>query len=374
MVYTPTWKVLIICSAIGLAAATVGCSSTSAERAELRAARLLEEQREQERLDRQRLAGLESGLARSLEPSVYAARADDTLANLLGSGETVFSALSAAIRRDFLGADSGAAHPSLGGAYVKSVADDGAGGFRVALVIDGRESVVHFRAEETNARNVALGEAEDNLTAYTLFPWTHSFRADPNDPSTDGSYTYDYLDLKGWTAGAVAWNQIRGFVAYGARTMAENLAGRASYQGRVQAEFWNTDDPDWNTQTRLLGTLHLEANLDDGEIRGRIDDLLAQPPGTATYRPMAAGNVIDIASTPIDAARFSAAWVGNDPNVNAAPDETIHGFSGHLLGEFYGPAAEEIGGVMGGRRAATDSTPEQFLIGGFHGSRPGPGQ
>lgn len=374
MACTPTWKVLMICSAIGLAAAMVGCSSTSAELAELRAAKLLDEQREQERLDRQRLAGLEGGLARSPEPSVYAASADDTLANLLGSGETVFSALSAAIHRDFLGADSGAAHPSLGGAYVKSVAGDGAAGFRVALVIDRRESLVHFRAEETNARNVALGEAGDNLTAYTLFPWTHSFRADPNDPSTDGSYTYDYLDLKGWTAGAVAWNQIRGFVAYGARTMSENLSGQAGYQGRVQAEFWNADDPNWNTQTRLLGMLHLQANLDAGEISGRIDELLAQAPGAATYQPMAAGNVIDIASTPIDAGRFIAAWVGNDPNVNAAPDETIRGFSGNLLGEFYGPTAEEIGGVIGGRRAATDSTPEQFLIGGFHGSQPGPGQ
>lgn len=374
MVYTPTWKVLMICSAMALAAAMVGCSSTSAELAELRAAKLLGEQREQERLDRQRLAGLEGGLARSLEASVYAASADDTLANLLGGGEMVLSALSAAIRRDFLGADSGAAHPSLGGAYVKSVAGDGAGGFRVALVIDGRESVVHFRAEETNARNLALGEAEDNLTAYTLFPWTHSFRTDPNDPSTDGSYTYDYLDLKGWTAGAVAWNQIRGFVVYGARTRSENLSGQAGYQGRVQAEFWNADDPNWNTQTRLLGTLHLQANLDAGEISGRIDGLLAQPPGTATYQPMADGNVIDIASTPIDAARFIAAWVGNDANVNAAPDETIRGFSGNLLGEFYGPAAEEIGGVIGGRRAATDSTPEQFLIGGFHGSQPDPGQ
>ena len=374
MVDAPTWKVLMICSAIALAAAMVGCSSTSAELAELRAAKLLEEQREQERLDRQRLAGLEGGLARSPEPSAYAASADDTLANLLGGGEMAFSALSAAIRRDFLGADSGTAHPSLGGAYVKSVAGDGAGGFRVALVIDGRESLVHFRAEETNARNIALGEAEDNLTAYTLFPWTHSFRADPNNPSTDGSYTYDYLDLKGWTAGAVAWNQIRGFVAYGVRTTSENLSGRAGYHGRVQAEFWNADDPNWNTQTSLLGTLHLQANLDEGEISGRIDELLARPPGAATYQPMADGNVIDIASTPIDAARFIAAWTGSDANVNAAPDETIRGFSGNLLGEFYGPAAEEIGGVIGGRRAATDSTPEQFLVGGFHGSQSGPGQ
>ena len=365
------WKMAAI-SVVGLlTAAIAGCSSTGSELPESVVAQMVEEQRVQERLDRQRLAGVEGGLASSLQSSAFAASADDTVASLLLDGDTVFSALSGAIRRDFLGTDSGAAHPSLGGAYVKSLAGDGANGFRVAIVVDGRESVVHFRAEETNARNITLGEAQDNLTIYTLFPWTHSFRGDPNDPSTDGAYAYDYFDLKGWSAGSVAWNQIRGFVAYGARTMPENLAGRADYQGRVQAEFWNADDPNWNTQSRLIGTLNLAANLDDGEISGQIDELLAQYPGDAKYQPMADGNVIDIASTAIDEGRFVAEWVGNDPNANAAAGETIRGFSGNVLGELYGPAGEEIGGVISGRRDATDSTPEQFLIGGIHGSQPG---
>ena len=109
---------------------------------------------EQRRLDNQRLAGIEGGLARSLQPSVYAASADDTLANLLPGGETVFSALSAAIRRDFLSTDYGAVHPNLGAVYVKSVSSDGAGGFRVTFVIDGRESVAHFGAEEINSQGI----------------------------------------------------------------------------------------------------------------------------------------------------------------------------------------------------------------------------
>ena len=104
------------------------------------------------------------------------------------------------------------------------------------------------------------------------------------------------LSLKGWSAGSVPWNQIRGYVTYGARTMPENLSGRADYQGQVQAEFRNADDPSWNTQINLLGTLHLEANLHDGEISGRIDELLTRPPGVARYQPLADGNVIDIAS------------------------------------------------------------------------------
>ena len=363
-------KMAVVSVVALLAAVMAGCSSTGSGLSESAVAQRLEERLEQERLDRQRLAGVEGGLASSLQPSVYAASTDDTLASLIKGGDTVFSALSAAIYRDFLGADSGPEHPHLGGAYVKSVAGDAADGYRVVFVIDGRESAVDFRAEETNARNITLGEAQDNLTIYTLFPWTHSFRGDPNDSSTGGSYSYDYFDLRGWSAGSVAWNQIRGFVAYGARTMPENLAGRADYQGRVQAEFWNADDPNWNTQSRLIGTLRLAANLGDGEISGQIDELLAQYPGDTKYQPMADGNVIDIASTSINEARFVAQWVGNDPNADAAAGETIRGFSGNVLGEFYGPAAEEIGGVISGRRDATESTPEQFLIGGMHGSQP----
>lgn len=372
MVRFMIWKLVVVFVFGVLPAVMAGCSTSGSEVSESMVAEMLEQQREQEKLDRQTLAGLEGGLASSLQASAYAAGADDTLAGLLLDGDTVFSALSAAIHRDFLGTDSGAAHPSLGGAYVKSVAGDGADGRRVVFVVDGRESVVHFRSEETNARAITLGEAEADLTPYTLFPWTHSFRGDPNDPSTDGSYAYEYFDLKGWSAGSVAWNQIRGFVTYGARTLPGNLSGRADYQGRVQAEIWNADDPDWNTQTRLIGTLHLAANLDDAEIKGRIDELLAQPPGAARYEPMADGNVIDIAGASIVEARFVADWIGADPDMDAAPGETIRGFSGTLLGEFYGPAAEEIGGVMGGRRAGTDGAPEQFLSGGFHGSGPGP--
>ena len=366
-----TRNVMVVCSVVVLSAATIGCSISDGL-----TERQLEARKEQQRLDNQQLAGIEGGLARSLQPSVYAASADDTLANLLPGGETVFSTLSAAIRREFLSANYGAVHPELGAAYVKSVSSDGAGGFRVTFVMAGRESAVHFRAEEINARDIFLGASEDNLTPYTLFSWTGSFRANPDDPSTadltDGSSMYDYFDVNGWSAGSTAFKQRRGYATYGVRTPPENLSGRATFEARVQAEIWNADSPNWNTQTWLHGTLHLEANLDDGEIAGQIDELLTRPPGITAYQPLADGNVIDIASTPIDEARFAADWVGNDPNGDAAPGDTIRGFSGKILGEFYGPAAEEIGGVLSGRRDATDTTPEQFLIGGFHGSQSEP--
>ena len=257
---------------------------------------------------------------------------------------------------------------------MKSVSSDGDGGFRVNFVIDGRESLAHFPAYRFGT-TLFQGGAQDNLTGYSLWSWTDSFKARPDETEailrTDGSSYYDYFDINGWQAGTSGIGNFRGFVTYGARTLPADLpAGRASYEGRLLGEMWNADASGWGTQTWVRGALQLEANFDDGKVSGRIDGLQFQPQGEARY-DLSDGNVVDIASTPIGEARFVAEWVGNDSNRNAAPHETIAGFSGALIGEFYGPEADELGGVLSGRRGATDTAPEQYLIGGFGGSQPG---
>ena len=42
---------------------------------------------------------------------------------------------------------------------------------------------------------------------------------------------------------------------------------------------------------------------------------------------------------------------------SADPNYSIRGFSGNMLGEFYGPAAEEVGGVLNGNRAVIATAP-----------------
>ena len=102
------------------------------------------------------------------------------------------------------------------------------------------------------------------------------------------------------------------------------------------------------------------------EISGRIDGIHipSWATGSGEAEPLDASNAIDIASTAIDQARFNAPWVGSGP-MDATPHETLHGFTGTILGEFYGPAAEEVGGVLSGSRAAMGDVPEQFINGGF---------
>ena len=130
MTSRPACGLVVVCSAVLLSAAMASCHGTSADLTASGIARL-EERREQERLDRQRLAGLDGGLARSLQPSLYAESEEDTLANLLPGGDADFSALSAALWRDYLAADHGTAQPDVGSAYVKSVSSDGERGFFV---------------------------------------------------------------------------------------------------------------------------------------------------------------------------------------------------------------------------------------------------
>lgn len=366
----------VVCSVVGLCIALMGCSS-SGSLTELEVVEKLTERAEQIRLDNQRLAGLEHGLARSLQASVFAESAEARLASLLPGGEIVFSALSAALHLDSLGVDRGAAHPALGAAYVKSVASDGERGFRVTFVIDGWESAIHFEADQYyEQRQQFRGESEDKLTPYWLWSWTDSFQPDHNNPSatdrTDGSSTYDYLDVNGWAVGA-GYTIYRGYATYGLRTLPERLSGTVTYEGRMQAEWQGADDPNSSGRTWLRGDLRLEANLGEAEISGRFDRLLVRPPDVRHYQPMAEGNTVDIASTSIDEARFTANWTGDGPDIQASPNETIRGFSGTILGEFYGPTAEEIGGVLSGRRVATDTTPEQVLIGSFHGLQREPG-
>ena len=61
--------------------------------------------------------------------------------------------------------------------------------------------------------------------------------------------------------------------------------------------------------------------------------------------------------------QFTATLTGGDSNANAAMDESLAGYEGSVLGEFYGPAAEEVGGVFTASRA------DRALVGSLGGER-----
>ena len=320
----------------------------------------------------QTAAGRDDGISASQDPAVYADNSSDSLSNLLPDVDTAFAPLSAAIQRDYDNYES--VQLGEGAAFVKSISSDGAQGFNVTYVIDGRDSVVNLTADDWSDQwgsyfvNKRGANSNYWFNEYWLWAHTGSFYDDPND-RTSGSSEFDYFDINGWTLSR--WGDtFEGVSVYGARS--ENLpTGSATYEGRITARVWEGDDPGYPSgQTRVWGNLALNADFDNSAIDGLIDGLGTEPSdNSAPSEQMAAGNSIVISNGMIADGRFSADWAGNDTDASSALEDSIRDFAGTMMGEFYGPAAEEVGGVMGGSRAATPSDPVALNFVGAFGAK-----
>lgn len=325
------------------------------------------------------IPGRDDGISVSTGAAVYADSSEDTLANLLPDGDTAFAPLSAALVFDW-GQNEVRATES-GGAWLKSIQSDGANGFRLTYVIDGRESQVEFAADDwsadDSAYNVNRGPGGTN---HYLWSFTDSIYADPDD-RTSGSSEFDYFDINGWAI-YPSGDGFRGISTYGARTRAADMpAGGATYEGRLAARIWDGDDLDYPSGiTDVGGNLTLEADFDQSSISGRIDGIYVRPENTGERLYLGEGNSLEISNGRIVQSWFDADWVGVDttdgsvtctaigcspPADDTNPGDSLRGFEGTIEGEFYGPAAEEVGGVLGGHRAATDTTPDQYIHGAF---------
>ena len=303
------------------------------------------------------------GLVANPSASFIAKSAADTRDSALASGETL-APLTVGIDRNFgTGPDRGVGAPKEGMTYLKSISSDGAGGLRVNYVLGGEETPVHLTAADVyQNREFDYRKQMDDGSGYWLWRRSDFF-----------SSQFTYFDGSNWRyAPASPETELdrRGVAIYGARTAPENLPamGSAIYEGRIDADVWNADDPSFNSsRTNFNSRLTLKANFDDGEISGwsnRFRVANSRNDGNV-WRWLGRENLITISGGKIDDGRFTADWTGSDSDMSRAPEDSMSGFSGKMLGEFFGPAAEEVGGVLNGHRAATATTSEQHLFGFF---------
>ena len=158
-----------------------------------------------------------------------------------------------------------------------------------------------------------------------------------------GSFSgeYRYFDAGGLSvAGAGSPINYHMAMVYGARTDADDLpAGSATYAGRMISDNYALDDPDTRTgRSRLWGDVRLDVDFAAGTLEGKIVRLRHRPPGGRTsnmphtaYMDISGGTIVD--------GQFTAEWAAVNLPSNA---------SGDILGEFYGPTGEELGGVFNG--------------------------
>jgi hypothetical protein len=346
--------------------------------------------------------GFAGGLTQSTsQPPVYASSEHDTLANLLPGGRTTFAPLSATLALDY-GGDN-VSQPGNAAAYVKSISSDGAGGFYVTSVIDGVETRVHLAAGTYNQAESGFQTVSAvNNDGYYLSSWTGAFNVDPGGPSatdrTDGSPNYTYFDYGTWihygsvegdVAGAPA-SLLGGvvydsWVSYGVRTDPANLpTGTARYEGTMFATWWDAqgDIDYWMKGRYIHGDLSLEASFSTAEadnlgtVTGTIDMLRIPDWSSASGEVEVVDGTItldqdDMVNEIGLDARFVPTWTATTSNTPDA-ERTLDEFTGTILGQFYGPAAEEVGGVLSGSRDAAEdgSRPQQLISGGFGAAPP----
>ena len=202
-----------------------------------------------------------------------------------------------------------------------------------------------------------------------------SFYDDPSD-RTSGSSEFAYFDIIGWSLNQPG-DEFRGYSVYGTQTRPANMpTGSASYSGRMTARIWFGDHSEPYPEDRLqvYGALTLDADFDNSEIDGEVNDIYTQIGDYSEPSELmgTGGNSIDISNGMIADGGFTADWAGMDTDASSAPEDTIRGFAGSMLGQFYGPEAEEVGGVMSGHRAPMGDLPDLYFHGAFGATQPDP--
>ena len=305
------------------------------------------------------------GFAASPLGSWYADSDEDTLESLEG---LAFPPLSVHVRRNFAEDERGVTSPEDDSAYIESVLRTSTGKIVVNYVLEGGRTSVDFETSDIASFDSISGQTTHDGHVYAVQIYT--------DLSTDEDpATRDYVATVRWFTyerrpGVSPYDGtvFEFFGAYGARTRTDALTdlGSASYEGNILGNVWDTGDPNRTTGRELLsGSLSLDANLDDGAIAGEVGGFRRFDPDADDrgWQTLADTNAFEIAGT-IAEGRFTADWVGRDSG-ESSDEDSIRGFTGTMLGEFYGPAGEEVGGVLRGHRGATGSTPEQIFNGFF---------
>lgn len=286
------------------------------------------------------------GLTQSPATPVRSDNGDDTLATLLPDSTHQFAPLSASVERDV-----GASTATTNDSYIKTISSDGSNGFHVTYVVAGEERMIHF-AEAHYDTEQRFYSTEIEGVQYYLWSWTDSYHGAEKNM---GSRRYGYVDSSGFVSHSAEessgdWIDM----SYGARTEATSLpTGSAIYTGIVDASAHLKSEPSGASRQAMKGMLRLTANFDDSTLDGMILGIRARTRGANGWNPWEAlpdTTRFDIGDGRIVDGQFTATLTGTDSNAGAAPQDTVSGYAGNVLGEFYGPAAEEVGGVLSASR------------------------
>ena len=300
------------------------------------------------------------GLSRSDASPVFATDETGTLKATLVNPANVFPVLATTIFRDS-GNEPGT--ETTDEFFVRSISRNASGEYVVNYVLFGVDEQVTIPNNAVDCTNSCSARVNGRTFSF----WNYTANDDDTASFADGLGEFEYLashgvsyqpeeDLAGWS-----------WFVFGVSN--EDLPmGAATYHGTLSTNTWVTDDPSSDLRQRISGTMRIVANFDMRALEGRVYRIHGTEPGdrARTVWPTSSFTLTD---GRIVNGQFTATLTGVDSDPNAPLDESVGGFMGHVLGEFYGPIAEEVGGVVSATRDLPGTTDDRVLYGFIGGGK-----
>ena len=265
-----------------------------------------------------------------------------TLTESLENPDNQFAPVTVAQRRKYSADPPGA--ELTNDIRVTALSGDGADGFHLTYVAGGDEKTVHFTAgdfDTSECGNCYYIETEDGTRI-----WFYS------EKRGSEASRYKYFDLIDANIDPLEepGDPTTVFMTYGIRTETADLpAGAAEYFGRMYSRSQRTDNPNRSGRRDFDGPVRVTADFDESTLNGEINNIRVrrydQDGNRGGWEPLPDSNSFALENGQIADGQFTADLTGMDPGENAL-DDTVQGFEGSVLGEFYGPVADALGAVF----------------------------
>ena len=217
------------------------------------------------------------------------------------------------------------------------------------------EVTARFLPEHCDAEGCSIPANEDGLSFYMwadIASTTHHLSL---------SSEFDYFSVLGFNAWGLPDNiGQRNYIVFGVGTPAAAVPtqGSANYSsGWVWANAYRQSSSSNDFRQRISGSVRIVANFDMSSLSGRIFSVRGAEPGSTTRVSWPTSSFSITKGKINSAGQFTATLTGLDSDPSVPFSKSARGFVGQILGQFFGPNAEELGGVLSASRdvAGTDN-------------------
>ena len=223
------------------------------------------------------------------------------------------------------------------------------------------EITARFLPEHCDAEGCSIPANEDGLSFYM---WTEIA---PHTQHLSLNSEFDYFSVLAFNAWGLPENKgQRNYIVFGVGTPAAAVPtqGEAIYQGGwFWANAYRQGSSSASFRQRISGEVRIVANFDMSSLSGRIFSVRGAEPNSRD-RVSWPTSSFSITEGKINSeGQFTATLTGLDSNSNTPFSESVRGFVGTILGQFFGPNAEELSGVVSTSRDVTGTDNDLNLYG-----------